>query len=99
MSPEKSALCALFFDHQGTITCEVIGSKQYSVDLPQGGLEIPCKLSFHGPLNYLEQVHKLLSSALVAKLDSWCVDGQEKTEDPTFKVDSSSSDSSIDILV
>jgi len=26
--------------------CEVTGGKQYSADLEQGGLEVPCKLSF-----------------------------------------------------
>ena len=30
----------------GTITCRVTGDQHYSVDLPQGGLELPCVLTF-----------------------------------------------------
>ena len=76
---EISAVCSLFLDHHGTIACEVIGSRQFSTDLPQGGLEIPCKLTFRGPTKYLEKVRKLLRSAIVSKLDNWCVDSAEKS--------------------
>ena len=42
-----SAACFNFLDMGGTITCEITDSHhQYSFDLPQGGLEIPCKLIF-----------------------------------------------------
>ena len=46
--PRKiSAACFNFLDMGGTITCEITDSHhQYSFDLPQGGLEIPCKLIF-----------------------------------------------------
>ena len=64
-------LFALFLDHGGTVTCEVIGNQQYLEDLPQGGLEIPCKLLFHGPSKYVAKVCNLLDSAKIAKLDSW----------------------------
>ena len=44
--PKKiSTICSLFL-RSGTITCEVNGSRQYSADLHQGGLEVPCKLRF-----------------------------------------------------
>ncbi len=32
----------------GSIQCEVTGARRHSLDLPQGGLEIPCKLTFSG---------------------------------------------------
>ena len=43
-----SAVCLLFLRRNSVITCEVIGGRHYSNDLPQGGLEIPCKLEFSG---------------------------------------------------
>ena len=36
------------FKHGGGITCQVIGAKRYSTDLPQRGLEVPCLLFFTG---------------------------------------------------
>ena len=46
--PRKiSAACFNFLDMGGTLTGEITDSHhQYSFDLPQGGLEIPCKLIF-----------------------------------------------------
>ena len=45
--PKKiSSICSLFLWRSGTIMCEVTGGRQYSADLEQGGLEVPCKLSF-----------------------------------------------------
>ena len=41
--PRKfSCVFSLFIRHGGTITSRVTGSRQYSSDLLQGGLEIPC---------------------------------------------------------
>ena len=40
--PRKiSRISALFLKRQGKISCKVLGRRRYSVDLPQGGLEIP----------------------------------------------------------
>ena len=46
--PRKmSAACALFLQLGGALHCEVTDSQcQYSSNLPQGGLEIPCKFVF-----------------------------------------------------
>ena len=45
--PKKiSSVCSLFLRRSGTITCKVTGNRQHSADLDQGGLEVPCKLSF-----------------------------------------------------
>jgi hypothetical protein len=41
-----SASCSLFLRRGGIISCTVDGDRRYSNDLPQGGLEIPCTLTF-----------------------------------------------------
>lgn len=41
-----SAICSIFIRRGGSLVCIVNGSRRYSSDLPQGGLEIPCKLKF-----------------------------------------------------
>ena len=47
-----SAICSMFLrrklNFNGTIMCHVTGNRQYSRDLPQGGLEILCILIFTG---------------------------------------------------
>ena len=48
-----SAVCYLFIKKGGTISCEITGSHRYSSDLPQGVLELPCKLTFSGPVKVL----------------------------------------------
>ena len=44
-----SCVCSLFLRQAGTLACEVTGDRRRSVDLPQGGLELPCLLIFTGP--------------------------------------------------
>ena len=39
-----SKLAHFFVKHYGEIRCEITGSKRYSSDLEQGGLEIPAKI-------------------------------------------------------
>ena len=47
--PRKfSAVFSLFLRSHGGITCKVNGSRRFSRDLPQGGLENPCILMFSG---------------------------------------------------
>ena len=41
-----SKICSLFLRREGSIYCTVSGGRRYSGDLPQEGLEIPCKLHF-----------------------------------------------------
>ena len=65
--PRKiSAICSLFMRRGGTIHCKVTGSKQYSRDISQGGLEIPCLLIFTGDPKYIQKVTKATSSASAA---------------------------------
>ena len=58
-----STLCSLFIERGGNIKCEVTGNRQYSYDLPQGGLELPCKLVFFGPNMEIAKVKYLLQFA------------------------------------
>ena len=45
--PRKiSAICSTFIRRGGCIICTVTGSRRYSRDLVQGGLEIPCVTTF-----------------------------------------------------
>ena len=39
-----SCVCSLFLRQRGSISCEVAGSSRLSIDLPQGGLELPSKV-------------------------------------------------------
>lgn len=55
-----SSICSSFLRRGGTILCKVTGSRQYSADLPQGGLEIPCTLIFAGISRDIEKVKKLI---------------------------------------
>ena len=55
--PRKvSAICSLFLKRGGSIMCRVTGSKRYSADLPQGGLEIPAILTFTGDPTRVEKI-------------------------------------------
>ena len=46
--PRKiSFICNLFLRHSGIMLCKVTGPRQYSSDLVQGGLEVPCKYEFY----------------------------------------------------
>ena len=56
-----SRLCALFIRRGGSISCSPTGRRRYSSDLPQGGLEIPCLLSFEGDSKEIKKLVKLCS--------------------------------------
>ena len=59
--PRKiSATCSLFLDLGGTIDCKITGPRRHSSDLPQGGLEVPCKFIFKGGAKYVSKVAKLI---------------------------------------
>ena len=63
-----SSICWIFIRRGGSILCTVKGNCQYSSNLPQGGLEIPCTLEF---ISHDEEdaanAEKLLESALVGR--------------------------------
>ena len=74
--PRKiSAVCSIFLRRGGTINCRVAGHRRYSSDLEQGGLEVPCVLTFsvsspHNQVVSVEKTEKLVKSALAVKSTS-----------------------------
>ena len=58
-----STPCNMFIRSSGSITCIVTGSRHYSVDLPQGGLEVPCRLQFKGNEKTINKIRPLLQNA------------------------------------
>ena len=64
--PQKiSAACSLFMQRGGAATCRIVDSHhQYSSDLPQGGLQIPCQLVFQSEdTELIEKIKKIVKSA------------------------------------
>ena len=41
-----SSICSIFIRRGGEIECRITGTRRYSADLPQGGMEVPCILIF-----------------------------------------------------
>lgn len=41
-----SSVCSIFIRRGGNIVCKITGSREYSSDLDQGGLQLPCELTF-----------------------------------------------------
>lgn len=63
-----SASCSLFLRKRGSsIYCKISGTRRYSRDLPQGGLEVPCVLMFSGESNSIDKLKKLIQEVLVYK--------------------------------
>ena len=53
-----SRICWYFIQYRGSILCEVIGNRQYSRDLHQGGLDILCMYHFtHTHQTIINQLH------------------------------------------
>ena len=43
-----SRLCSLFIGYHGSIRCTITGHHHYSMDMSNGGMEVPCRLHFLG---------------------------------------------------
>ena len=66
--PKKiSRICSLFLCRGGNISCIVAGSRRYSSDLSQGGLEIPCSLLFRGKQKDVQNLKRFCKIDTVAK--------------------------------
>ena len=92
-----SAACSLFIERNGRIHCRITGTRQYSADLPQGGLEIPCVLTFEGDKKEVMKIRKLISKKVEAidrkldiqplskkrKIDLHITEGQSETHGST----------------
>ena len=59
-----SNVCSVFIRKGGSILCLTTGSRRFSSDLPQGGLEIPCILVFKGNAKDTAKANKLIEDAL-----------------------------------
>ena len=60
---KSSAACSLFLLLGGIICCEITDNqRRYSSDLPQGGMEIPCKFIFLGDTKCVAKLRKLIQS-------------------------------------
>ena len=69
--PKKiSSVCSLFLKRKGVLKVRTTGGRQYSKDLPQGGIEIPCVLIFEGDSKDLSKVEKLISPILDSPSES-----------------------------
>ena len=72
-----STLCNVFLRRGGSISCIITGRRLYSRDLPQGGMEIPCKYRFVGSPKELNKVESCLHGQtykgllLFTGLDYW----------------------------
>ena len=62
----QSKIYSLFLFRNSTIDCIVIGARRYSADLPQGGLEVSCKLVFNGKHEEIKKLKRLLARKPVA---------------------------------
>ena len=59
--PRKhSMVCSLFLDRGGQISCTVIGNRRYSSDLVQGGMAVPCLVTFKSSKKSIKKLVKLL---------------------------------------
>ena len=92
--PRKiSAMCSLFLLRGGTMICEVSGPPRYSADLPQGGLEHPCRITFVGPSQKLCKIAKLFEEVpICAQSDINEAHKPEAKKPKTIVIDSSSLD-------
>ena len=54
-----STLSSVSLNRGGSISCQVTGRRKRSIDLPQGGLEIPCVLKFKGEKKDIKKLRKL----------------------------------------
>lgn len=57
-----STLCHLFLRRGGNIIVQITDRRRRSIDLPQGGLEVPCSLTFIGDTKDLLKIKKLKSA-------------------------------------
>ena len=93
--PKKiSLICRLFLEREdSSIQCEVASTRRYSRDLPQGGLEIPCRLHFCGNSTKAKEAslkaQKLVHMALKSTFRHiGCDEKNNKPDDSVVSVDS-----------
>ena len=93
-----SAACALFLQKGGSICCTVTGARKYSTDLPQGGLEVPCYLTFKGDCKLIAKLKKLLEKQ-ATKVDNEVIHQSKKRKLDTNTDEITESPCSIEMWV
>ena len=80
-----SSVCSIFLRRGGSISCTITGIRQYSGDLPQGGLEVPCLLKFEGDEKEVIKAEKLIKSTLSSSQDEPAAGDKRKEEEKSDK--------------
>ena len=62
-----SAAFSLFLRREGQIVCTITGSRRYSHDLPQGGLELPCTYKLSGENKLVSKVQNFFAIVLMLR--------------------------------
>ena len=58
-------ICYVFLGkHNSSISCKITGSGRYSHDLPQGGMEVPCILTFEGQNDFIRRLYRKMLTKL-----------------------------------
>ena len=84
--PHKiSSICSVFLLRGGLIKCEINGHRRYSSDHPQGGLELPCLLTFVGSPVKIEKVRALLKDKCLSDTESAKASPVAELTDPPSK--------------
>ena len=84
--PHKiSSICSVFLLRGGLIKCEINGHRRYSSDHPQGGLELPCLLTFVGSPVKIEKVRALLKDKFLSDTESAKASPVAELTDPPSK--------------
>ena len=79
-----SCIFSIFLRSGGAISCCITGTRQFSKDLPQGGLELPCVYSFRGPEGIASKARIRLaelelSPLVTVTIAEECVDHDEES--------------------
>ena len=94
VSRKISTLCNLFIRKGGRINCVMTDNRQYSADLPQGGLEIPCQLVFSANHEVIDKTRRLLQCTCTAMTE--VADKKLEPEEPVTNSDTPSAEVSYD---
>lgn len=82
-----SSICSVYIRRGGSINCTITGSRRYSADLPQGGMEIPCVLTFKSSSHKeCDKAVKLLNMTLYKNKDDSDKAGHDGVSDITPSV-------------
>lgn len=82
-----STVCSLFIRRSGSIRCVVSDHRRYSRDLPQGGMEVPCKLHFLGNKSELKKFKSYFDKVKAFTVETTTKPDQStKTEENHIKI-------------